>query len=179
MARQVQTGAPRCVLERIALSQQNHGNGSAVLAAWKPGCLTAGMFSRCAWSLSIAALGSVASRAEAAARSESPGVERPSREVLVGGGISSMAAPRDSALELGPGLNVLFYYGVARMASCIARHPSSVRIAWTSMWSTLSSLRATQTKAASRRAPVGRTLTARRCRTDTAKSRASSRGSIA
>jgi hypothetical protein len=72
-----------------------------------PGCLTAGMLSRWAWSLSIAALGSGASDAEAAAPSESPEVERPSREVLVGGGISSMAAPRDSALELGPGLNVL------------------------------------------------------------------------
>jgi hypothetical protein len=31
--------------------------------------------------------------------------------VLVGAGISSMGALLDSALELGPGLNVLFYYG--------------------------------------------------------------------
>jgi hypothetical protein len=69
------------------------------------------MFPRLAWSLSIAALASGAKDAEAAAPSESPRVERSSREVVVGGGISSMAAPRDSALEIGPGLNVLFYYG--------------------------------------------------------------------
>jgi hypothetical protein len=43
--------------------------------------------------------------------------ERPQREVLVGGGISSMAAPRDSGLELGPGLNVLFYYGGRHFAA--------------------------------------------------------------
>jgi hypothetical protein len=69
------------------------------------------MSRRRVWSFAIAALGSAASDAAAAAPSESSGGERPSREVLVGAGISSMAAPRDSALELGPGLNALFYYG--------------------------------------------------------------------
>lgn len=69
------------------------------------------MLPRLVWSLSIAALASGAKAAEASAPSESPLVERSPREVLVGGGISSMAAPRDSALEIGPSLNVLFYYG--------------------------------------------------------------------
>src|SRR5881394_482977 len=62
-------------------------------------------------------LAMLTSHARQARGREAAQAERPQREVLIGGGVSSMAAPRDSALELGPGLNVLFYYGGRHFAA--------------------------------------------------------------
>jgi hypothetical protein len=75
------------------------------------------MFRRFILAILIASLASEARQARANEAGAAAQAERPQREVLVGGGISSMAAPRDSALELGPGLNVLFYYGGRHFAA--------------------------------------------------------------
>jgi hypothetical protein len=65
----------------------------------------------------LAVFTSHARQASSREAGEAAPAERPQREVLIGGGVSSMAAPRDSALELGPGLNVLFYYGGRHFAA--------------------------------------------------------------
>jgi hypothetical protein len=75
------------------------------------------MFRRFVLASLLASLTTEARQARASEAAEAAQTDRPQREVLIGGGISSMAAPRDSALELGPGLNVLFYYGGRHFAA--------------------------------------------------------------